>query len=168
VAPLERLKLDYMLSNFTGRASTAAGASASELVGAGGAHVWAQAGPNGVPPAVAAVPAAAPHAGRALHQLADSTRRILLEEGWQGLWRGNGVNLLRIVPFKTLNFFFFDVFRAQLTQKRLRRQRQKRRDRQRQSHSRELSQSPANPQIREGQQSVPLQAPGGSQARGAD
>lgn len=126
MAPLERLKLDYMLSSFSGPASAATGASTSELVGAGGAQLWAQAGTSGAVPAVTAIPAVAPQAGRALKQLQDATHRILVEEGWQGLWRGNGVNLLRIVPFKTLNFFFFDVFRAQLTKQRLRRQRQKR------------------------------------------
>ena len=37
--------------------------------------------------------------------------QIFRREGLLGFWRGNGVNLLRVVPFKSLNFFTYDVLR---------------------------------------------------------
>lgn len=42
------------------------------------------------------------------------TRRIFAREGMMGFWRGNGVNLLRIVPFKTINFVAYDLFRQKI------------------------------------------------------
>ncbi|CAI5948477.1 unnamed protein product [Closterium sp. NIES-65] len=42
------------------------------------------------------------------------TRRIFAREGMMGFWRGNGVNLLRIVPFKTINFVMYDIFRQKI------------------------------------------------------
>ncbi|KAH6557899.1 hypothetical protein KP509_1Z087400 [Ceratopteris richardii] len=37
-------------------------------------------------------------------------RRILMKEGLQGFWRGNVVNLLRTAPFKSVNFFCYDMY----------------------------------------------------------
>ncbi|CAI5478483.1 unnamed protein product [Closterium sp. Yama58-4] len=42
------------------------------------------------------------------------TRRIFAREGMMGFWKGNGVNLLRIVPFKTINFVMYDIFRQKI------------------------------------------------------
>eukprot|EP00850_Spirogloea_muscicola_P019414 SM000190S04850 [mRNA] locus=s190:84684:86417:- [translate_table: standard] len=39
---------------------------------------------------------------------------ILRAEGVGGFWRGNVVNLLRTAPFKSVNFYAFDVYRRQL------------------------------------------------------
>ena len=44
--------------------------------------------------------------------LADVFTRIVREQGFASLWRGNLVNLLRIVPTYGLRFSFYDVFRS--------------------------------------------------------
>lgn len=41
-------------------------------------------------------------------------RRIFFTEGVRGFWKGNGVNILRTAPFKSVNFFAYDTFRRQL------------------------------------------------------
>lgn len=33
-------------------------------------------------------------------------------QGWQGLWRGNGLNVLRAGPQKALDFFSFEVYKV--------------------------------------------------------
>lgn len=43
--------------------------------------------------------------------LGDTLARILREQGFASFWRGNLVNLLRIVPTYGLRFSFFDYFR---------------------------------------------------------
>lgn len=35
-------------------------------------------------------------------------------QGWQGLWRGNGLNVLRAGPQKALDFFSFEVYKVML------------------------------------------------------
>ncbi|MCO5557853.1 hypothetical protein L7F22_011425 [Adiantum nelumboides] len=39
---------------------------------------------------------------------------IVSKEGVKGFWRGNTVNLLRTAPFKSVNFFCYDVYRKRL------------------------------------------------------
>lgn len=39
---------------------------------------------------------------------------IVAKEGVKGFWRGNTVNLLRTAPFKSVNFFCYDVYRKRL------------------------------------------------------
>lgn len=39
---------------------------------------------------------------------------IVGREGVKGFWRGNTVNLLRTAPFKSVNFFCYDVYRKRL------------------------------------------------------
>jgi Mitochondrial carrier protein len=38
-------------------------------------------------------------------------KQILENEGPWGFWRGNALNLLRTVPFKSINFCAFDLYR---------------------------------------------------------
>lgn len=35
-------------------------------------------------------------------------------QGWQGLWRGNGLNVLRAGPQKAIDFFSFEVYKVML------------------------------------------------------
>lgn len=42
--------------------------------------------------------------------IAASAQRIFQTEGFLGFWRGNGLNLLRSVPFKALNYISFDTY----------------------------------------------------------
>ncbi|KAK9801355.1 hypothetical protein WJX73_009646 [Symbiochloris irregularis] len=46
--------------------------------------------------------------------LVRTARTIVTEEGYTGLWRGNAANLLRIAPFKAVNFFCYDLYRKAL------------------------------------------------------
>ncbi|CAM6102012.1 unnamed protein product [Calypogeia fissa] len=39
---------------------------------------------------------------------------IFLTEGVLGFWKGNGVNIIRTAPFKSINFVAYDTFRRQL------------------------------------------------------
>eukprot|EP00898_Chlorokybus_atmophyticus_P002863 jgi/Chlat1/3578/Chrsp234S03567 len=39
---------------------------------------------------------------------------VLTKEGFGGFWKGNGLNLLRITPFKAINFYCFDAFHRAL------------------------------------------------------
>ncbi|KAG6547186.1 hypothetical protein Mapa_011438 [Marchantia paleacea] len=43
-----------------------------------------------------------------------TVQTILMNEGIRGFWKGNGVNLLRTAPFKSVNFFCYDTYRNQL------------------------------------------------------
>ncbi|KAL2613835.1 hypothetical protein R1flu_025527 [Riccia fluitans] len=43
-----------------------------------------------------------------------TVQRILKNEGVVGFWKGNGMNLLRTAPFKSVNFFCYDAYRNQL------------------------------------------------------
>ena len=36
------------------------------------------------------------------------------DQGWQGLWRGNGLNVLRAGPQKAIDFFSFEVYKVML------------------------------------------------------
>lgn len=38
---------------------------------------------------------------------------ILSVEGLRGFWRGNVVNLIRTAPFKSVNFYAYDIYRKQ-------------------------------------------------------
>ena len=33
-------------------------------------------------------------------------------QGWQGLWRGNGLNVLRAGPQKAIDFFSFELYKV--------------------------------------------------------
>lgn len=33
-------------------------------------------------------------------------------QGWQGLWRGNGLNVLRAGPQKAIDFFAFELYKV--------------------------------------------------------
>lgn len=35
---------------------------------------------------------------------------IWVSEGLRGFWKGNGLNLLRMVPFKSINFIAYDMY----------------------------------------------------------
>jgi hypothetical protein len=65
VAPLERLKLEYLVRGATGN-------------------------------------------------VVDTVRNIFATGGIGGFWKGNGANILRTAPFKSVNFFAYDTFRKQL------------------------------------------------------
>ena len=41
--------------------------------------------------------------------LSQSLRRIITEEGMLRLWRGNGVNCIRVVPYSGFQFASYDV-----------------------------------------------------------
>lgn len=43
----------------------------------------------------------------------DTVQDILYVEGLRGFWRGNVINLIRIAPFKSINFFSYDAYRKQ-------------------------------------------------------
>ena len=36
------------------------------------------------------------------------------QEGWYGFFKGNGVNVARIAPFSAFEFYFYEVYKAQL------------------------------------------------------
>ncbi len=53
--------------------------------------------------------------GRAVpqyHSLAQSLRKIVTEEGVLRLWRGNGVNCLRVVPYSGMQFATYDKLKS--------------------------------------------------------
>jgi len=33
------------------------------------------------------------------------------QEGWYGMLKGNGVNVVRIAPFSAFEFFFYDLYK---------------------------------------------------------
>ncbi len=37
------------------------------------------------------------------------------DRGWTGLWRGNGLNVLRAGPQKAIDFFSFELYKVALT-----------------------------------------------------
>ena len=39
-------------------------------------------------------------------------RKVLAAEGARGFWRGNAINLLRVCPYKAINFAAFDAYRG--------------------------------------------------------
>ena len=41
-----------------------------------------------------------------------AVRKVFLAEGVRGFWRGNGINLLRVCPYKAINFAAFDAYRG--------------------------------------------------------
>lgn len=38
--------------------------------------------------------------------------KVIQSEGIKGFWRGNGINLLRVCPYKAINFAAFDAYRG--------------------------------------------------------
>ena len=46
----------------------------------------------------------------------DASRRILKDQGLMSFWRGNGTNLMRIMPTYAMRFTFFDFFRDLTTE----------------------------------------------------
>eukprot|EP00250_Pteridium_aquilinum_P003198 c13517_g1_i1 orf=968-2278(-) len=53
-------------------------------------------------------------AGRTVH---DVFNHIMHMEGWQGLFRGNGVNVLRVAPSKAIELFAYDTIKKALDNK---------------------------------------------------
>lgn len=41
-----------------------------------------------------------------------AARTVVQSSGWKGLFRGNGVNVMRSAPQKALDFFAFDGFKV--------------------------------------------------------
>ena len=39
-------------------------------------------------------------------------RKVMAAEGTRGFWRGNAINLLRVCPYKSINFAAFDAYRG--------------------------------------------------------
>ena len=37
--------------------------------------------------------------------ITSSLRKIIAEEGWKGLYKGNGTNCVRVFPYSALQFF---------------------------------------------------------------
>ena len=35
-------------------------------------------------------------------------------EGYKGFFKGNGVNLVKIIPFSALEFYFYEVYKSNL------------------------------------------------------
>lgn len=50
----------------------------------------------------------------AQHNVLQIMQVIVAHEGVGGFWRGNIVNLLRTAPFKSVNFFCYDIYRKKL------------------------------------------------------
>ncbi|XP_075509792.1 adenine nucleotide transporter BT1, chloroplastic/mitochondrial-like [Primulina tabacum] len=51
------------------------------------------------------------------HSTAEVFRDIMKHEGWQGLFRGNLVNVIRVAPSKAIELFAYDTVKNQLTAK---------------------------------------------------
>ncbi|KAH7297499.1 hypothetical protein KP509_26G071900 [Ceratopteris richardii] len=47
----------------------------------------------------------------------DVFKHIMQEEGWQGLFRGNGVNVIRVAPSKAIELFAYDTIKKGLDKK---------------------------------------------------
>ena len=52
---------------------------------------------------------------RSYSNVKDASRRIFKDQGLRSFWRGNGTNLMRIVPTYAMRFTFFDFFRDLVT-----------------------------------------------------
>ena len=44
--------------------------------------------------------------------LLGALRTVSAREGWPGLWRGNGLNVLRAGPQKAIDFFSFEMYKV--------------------------------------------------------
>ncbi|KAL2500764.1 Adenine nucleotide transporter BT1 [Forsythia ovata] len=51
------------------------------------------------------------------HSTTEVFQNILKHEGWQGLFRGNLVNVIRVAPSKAIELFAYDTVKKQLTPK---------------------------------------------------
>lgn len=49
---------------------------------------------------------------RSVLPFAQAARKVLAAEGVRGFWRGNAINLLRVCPYKAINFAAFDAYRG--------------------------------------------------------
>ena len=45
----------------------------------------------------------------------DSLKAACAKEGWPGVWRGNGLNVLRAGPQKAIDFFAFAIYKVSQT-----------------------------------------------------
>jgi solute carrier family 25 phosphate transporter 23/24/25/41 len=60
--------------------------------------------------------ASAASAAPKYQSLSQSLRRIVAEEGVRKLWRGNGVNCIRVVPYSATQFVAYDKLKAGITE----------------------------------------------------
>ena len=49
---------------------------------------------------------------RSLLPVGAAFRKVMAAEGARGFWRGNAINLLRVCPYKAINFAAFDAYRG--------------------------------------------------------
>ena len=49
---------------------------------------------------------------RSVLPFAQAARKVFAAEGIRGFWRGNAINLLRVCPYKAINFAAFDAYRG--------------------------------------------------------
>jgi hypothetical protein len=55
--------------------------------------------------------------GGKITSVAGMFHQIMERDGWQGLFRGNGVNVLRVAPSKAIELFAYDTVKTYLTPK---------------------------------------------------
>ena len=46
--------------------------------------------------------------------LGEVAKEIWINEGWRGLFKGNGINIIRSAPFRAVNFACFDFYKKAL------------------------------------------------------
>lgn len=49
---------------------------------------------------------------RSMLPVSAAFRKVMAAEGIRGFWRGNAINLLRVCPYKAINFAAFDAYRG--------------------------------------------------------
>ena len=49
---------------------------------------------------------------RSMLPVSAALRKVMAAEGIRGFWRGNAINLLRVCPYKAINFAAFDAYRG--------------------------------------------------------
>lgn len=45
-------------------------------------------------------------------KLVNALKTACAKDGWPGLWRGNGLNVLRAGPQKAIDFFAFELYKV--------------------------------------------------------
>lgn len=46
--------------------------------------------------------------------MANILRQILKGEGWKGFFKGNGTNVIRVIPFSAIEFWSFEVYKSRI------------------------------------------------------